>query len=109
MSGNIRLQKPVEDNPETLEIHLNTDMRTVFADGLSSEDYFEMIDNVLAIQSSLTAHGSGCAVEKVNHLEVKTTKFTRVRGLTYFALTSDLQGLRSLLNIRNHRGNKCFL
>ena len=109
MSANIRLQKPVEENPETIEIHLNTEMRTVFADGLSTEDYFDMIDNMLAILCSFTAHGSGWALEKINHLEVKMAKFTPVRGSSYIALPGELQGLRSLLNIRNHRDNKCFL
>ena len=109
MSANIRLQKPVEENPETIVIPLNTEMRTVFADGLSSEEYFDMIDNMLAILCSFTAHGSGWALEKINHLEVKMAKFTPVRGSSYIALPGELQGLRSLLNIRNHRDNKCFL
>ena len=32
-----------------------------------------------------------------------------VRRSTYLALSSELPGVRSLLNIRNHLDNKCFL
>ena len=50
-------QVVVGTNPETIEIHLNTEMKTVFADGLSTEDYFDMIDNMLAILCSMAAAG----------------------------------------------------
>ena len=68
-----------------------------------------MVDNMLAILFSFTAHGSGWALEKINHLEVKMAKFHPVRGSSYIALPGELQGLRSLLNFRNHRDNCCFM
>ena len=54
-------------------------------------------------------HGSGWALEKINHLEVKMANFTPVKGSSYIAPPGELQGLRSLLNIWSHRDNKCFL
>ena len=109
LSASIRLTKPVEESPESIEIHLNTDMIKVFADGLSTEEYFQMIDKMLASLFSFTAHGSGWALEKINHLDVKMAKFRPVRGSSYIALPGELQGLRSLLNIRNQYDNRCFL
>ena len=42
-------------------------------------------------------------------VELKMANFAPVRGSSYLALPSELQGIRSLLNIRNHLDNKCFL
>ena len=36
-------------------------------------------------------------------------KFQPVGGSSYIASPGELQSLRSLLNIRNHRGNRCFM
>ena len=109
LSASVELQKPADEKPEPIEIHLNTNMKTVYADGLSTEAYFEMIDKMLAVLFSFTSHGSGWALQKINHLEVKMALFMPVRGSSYIALPGELQGLRSLLNIRNHLDNKCFL
>ena len=103
------LVKPVEDQPESVEIYLNTDLITGFADGLSTEDYVKMINNLLAILISFRAHGSGWALEKLNQLEVKMAKFQPVRGWSWIALPDELQGRRIILKIRNHRYNRCFM
>ena len=109
ISVNIRLEKPTGETSEKTDIHLNTDMTPVFAEGLSKQDYFEMIDKLLSTLFSFTAHGSGWLLDKIKHLDVKMVSFTPVRGSSYIALPSELQGIRSLLNIRNHLDNKCFL
>ena len=106
---NIRSEKPTEEGDEKTEIHLNTEMTPDFAEGLSRPDYFEMVDRLLATLFSFTAHGSGWVLDKIIQVEVKMASFTPVRGSSYLALPSELQGIRSLLNIRNHRDNKCFL
>ena len=101
-------QKPIEDT-DKIEVHLNTDMITVFAQGLAKETFFEMIDKLLATLFSFAAHESGWIVDKIKTVELKMVNFAPVRGSFYLALPSELQGVRSLVNIRNHLDNKCFL
>ena len=109
LSVKLILQKPIEEDTEKIEVHLNTDMIPVFAQGLAKETFFEMIDKLLSTLFSFTAHGSLWTVDKIKTVESKTANFAPVRGSSDLALPSELQGVRSLLNIRNHLDNKCFL
>ena len=101
--------KPVEDQLELVEVFLNPEMITVFADRLPTEENFQMIHKMMSFLFSFTAHGNGWALDKINNLEVKTANFRPVRSTSYIALPGELQGLRRLLNIRNHRDNRCFM
>ena len=103
------LQKPIEEDTDKIELHLNTDMIPLFAQGLAKETVFEMIDKLFPTLFSFTAHRSGWTVDKIKTVELKMANFAPVRGSSYLALPSELQGVRSLLNIRNHLDNKCFL
>ena len=58
------LQKPIEEDTDKKEVHLNTDMIPVFAQGLAKETFFEMRDKLLSTLFSFTAHGSGWTVDK---------------------------------------------
>ena len=89
----IRLEKPTREEDEKTEIHLNTEMTPVFAEGLSRQGYFEMIDRLLAILFSFTAHGSGWVLDKKIQVEVKMASLTPARGSSYLALPSELQGM----------------
>ena len=88
---------------------MNTDTIPVFAQGLAKETFFETIDTLLSTLFSFTAHGSVWTVDKVKTVELKIANFATVRRSSYLALPSELQGVRSLLSIRNHLDNKCFL
>ena len=109
LSVKLILQKPIEEDTDKIEVHLNTNMIPVFAQGLAKEKFFEMTYKLLSTLFSFTAHGSGWIVDKIKTVELKMANFAPVRGSSYLALPSELQGVRSLLNTRNHLDNKCFL
>ena len=109
LSVKLILRKPIEEDTDRIEVHFNTDMIPVFAQGLAKETFFEMIDKLLSTLFSFTAHVSGWTVDKTKTVELKMANFAPLRGSSYLDLPSELQGVRSLLNIRNHLDNKCFL
>ena len=109
LSVKLILQKPIEEDTDKIEVHLNTDMNRVFAQGLAKETFFEMIDKLLSTLFSFRAHGSGWIVDEMKTVELKMANFAPVRGSSYLALPSELQGVWSLLNIRNHLDKKFFL
>ena len=86
------LQKPIEEDTDKIEVHLNTDMLpvSVFAQGLAKETFFEMIDKLLSTLFSFTTHGSGWIVDKINTVDLKMAKFAPVIGSSYLALPSEL-------------------
>ena len=106
LSVKLILKKPIEEDTDKIEVHLNTAMIPVFAQVLAKETLF---DKVFSTLLSFTAHGSGWLVDKIKTVELKMANSAPVRGSSYLALPSELQGIRSLLNIRNHLDNKCFL
>ena len=106
LSVKLILEKPIEEDTDKIEDHLNKDMIPVFAQGLANETFFEIIDKLLSTLFSFTAHGSGSIVDKFKTVELKMANFAPVRRSSYLALQSELQGVRSLLNIRNHLDNK---
>ena len=109
LSVKLIIQKSIEEDTDKIEVHLNTNMFPVFAQGLTKETFFEMIDKLLSTLFSFTAHGGGWIVDKIKTVELKKVNFAPARGSSYLALPSELQGVRRLLNIRNHHDNKCFL
>ena len=82
---------------------------SVFTQSLAKETFFEVIDKLLSTLFSFTAHGSRWIMDKTKTLELKMADFAPVRESSYLALPSELLRVRSLLNIRNHLDNKCFL
>ena len=56
-----------------------------------------------------SSQGSGWISRKVNRLEIKIAAFATVHGSSYIALPGFLHGCRSLLNIRNHFDQNCFV
>ena len=68
-----------------------------------------MIDKMFSTLLSKTAHVCGWIVEKLKTVELTMAGFEPARRSCYFVVPSELQGIRSLVNSRNHIENKGFL
>ena len=112
LSATVKMEKPaLEDEVATdFMIHLNSKMETVYLGRRLAEDvFFTMLGQVLSSLFSFTSHGSSWMLEDINGLYVKLASYIPSRGSSYLALTSELQSMNCLLNIRNREENKCFL
>ena len=109
LSRKLILQKSIEEDTDKIEGHSNTDLIPVFAQGLAKETFFAMMNKLLSTLFSFTVHGSGWIVDKIKTVELNMANFAPRRRSSYLASTSELQGVRSLFNIRKHVDNNCFL
>ena len=91
LSVKLILQKRIEEDTDKIEVHLNTDMIPVFAQGLAKETFFEMIDKLRSTLFSFTAHGIGWIVDKIKTVQLKMADFEPVRGSSDLALPSELR------------------
>ena len=107
MSLDLYKDRNENDNEEkAIEIFASSEMTTLYLDGLSNEDFFKMLSNMLNILFMFSSPGSGW---KVNRLEIKIAAFAPVHASSCIALPGVLKGCRSLLNIRNHFDHNCFV
>ena len=85
-------------------------METVFLnEGLSDGNFSRMLDHMLSSLFAFTSHGCGWILKKKKPVEVRLVSHLQIRGSSYLALSSALQNLKYLLNIRNRDDNNCFL
>ena len=105
------LQREIEsDNEEqTVEVVASSEMTTVYLDGLSNAAFFTMLSKMLHILFMCSSQGIGLILCKVNRVQIKIAAFAPVHALFYIALPGFLNGLRSLLNLRNHFDHNCFV
>ena len=101
-------REPDEDD-ERITIFANSLMTPVHAEGLSNADFSSMVEKMLAVLFTFASSGSGCLLEKVLRVKIKFTKYRPASGSSYIDLPPHLQKCNSLLNIRNHTDNNCFL
>ena len=111
ISAEVDLIKPMADNEEDhkITIYLNSDMKPVYQNGLTLEDYLAMVDQLLSTLISFAGHGSGWAVQSVQKMRLNMARFSPIRGSSFLALPPQLATYYDLLNIRNHNDNNCFL
>ena len=110
LTAELKLLKPrVDDEDKHITIFAKTDMKTVYYDGLSEEEFFTMAQQMICALNCFASNGSGWVLQKNINLELKVVKFNPIRGSSYLALPSELVNNRNLLNIRNINDSKCFL
>ena len=103
----LELEKPIKE--EETKVFIKSPMQIVYHQGLSQDEFLDMVDTMLFTLWTFTASGSGWIVNKISQLDIKFSVFNPIKGSTYIALPGELQNTRSLLNIRNHHDNNCFL
>ena len=99
----------IDEEDEHTTISAKTDMKTVYYDGLSEDEFFTMVQQTICVLNCFSSNGSGWVLEKINNSELKIVKFNPIRGSSYLALSSELVNNRHLLNIRNINDSNCFL
>ena len=100
------LNRRVDKEDEHTTIFAKTDMKTVYYDGLSEDEFFTMVQQMICVLNCFLSNGSGWVLGKISNLELKIVKFNPTRGSSYLALPSELVNNRHLLNINN---SNCFL
>ena len=103
------MKPKVDVADEHKSIFAKTDIKTVYYDGLSEDEFFTMVQQVICVLNCFSSNGSGWVLEKINNLELKIVKFNPIRGSSYLALPSELVNDRNLINIRNINDSNCFL
>ena len=99
-----QFREPDEDD-ECITIFANFLMTPLYAEGLSNADFSAMVEKMFTFASS----GSGWLLEKVLRVNIKFAKYRPASGSSYINLPPHLQKCNSLLNIRSHTDNSCFI
>ena len=106
----IDLVKPVgEDEAKELPLFSNTVLNTIDGEGLSDDQYLEMVQQVINTLGGFTAHGSGWKVKRLVRFRIKLARFSHIRRRSNNVLPLSIASERSLLSIGNVGGSKCFL
>ena len=85
-------------------------MTAVYAEGLSNADFSSMLEKKLAVMFTFASSGSGwLLIEKILRVYIKFAKYRPASGSSYVNLPPHLQKCKSLLNVRNHTDNNCFI
>lgn len=108
-SAIISLVKPDGPEEKQIDVFLNTYMMPVFFDGLSDEQFLDMVQQMISTLNVFATYGSGWIVQKIKKVVVNMGKFSPIRGSRYISLPPELDNEQSLLNIRNMGDNNCFL
>ncbi|XP_075250893.1 uncharacterized protein LOC142343091 [Convolutriloba macropyga] len=83
-------------------------MTPVYANGLSDEAYWQMVEKMMSVLTTFNSLRSGWTLEKVLKVDVKFARFRPILGSSYIALPSKIANCRGLLNVRNHEDRDCF-
>ena len=103
-----QFREPDADD-ERITIFANSLMTPVYAEGLSNDNFVEMVEKMLAVLFTFASSGSGWMLERVIRVNIKFAKYRPATGSSFIALPTKLQNCRALLNIRNHTDNNCFI
>ena len=113
LCAKLRLIKVLYDEPDIpeddrIEIYANSLMTPVNANGLSDEEYWQMVEKMMSVLATFNSLGSGWTLEKVLKVDFKFARFRPIHGSSYIALPSKIANCRVLLNVRNHEDRDCF-
>ena len=113
LCAKLRLVKVMYDEPDMpeddrIEIYANSLMTPVYANGLSDEAYWQMVENMMSVLTTFNSLGSGWTLEKVLKVDVKFASFRPILGSSYIAFPSKIANCRGFLNVRNHEDQDCF-
>ena len=104
-----QFREPDEDD-ERITIFANSLMTPVYSEGLSNADFSSMVEKILAVLFNFASSRSGWLLEKVLCVNIMFAKYRPASGSSYIdELPPHLQECNSLLNIRNHTDNNCFI
>ena len=109
LSLSIKLNKGVNEEEKLVTIYANAELQTVYADGLSEEQFFESVQHIVNVVSMYATSGSDWIIEKVEKLDIQFAKFNPIRRSTYRALPAELSAPKCLLDTRNFNDTNCFL
>ena len=111
--GSVKLQltaelKLMKSRVDEEDDEQKTDMKTVYYDCLSEDEFFPMVQQIICVLNCFSSIGSRWVLEKLNKLNINFVKFNPIRGSSHLALPSELVNNRHLLNIRNINDSNCF-
>ena len=117
LCAKLRLIKVLYDEPDIpeddrIEIYANSLMTPVYANGLSDEAYWQMVEKMMSVLATFNPLGCGWTLEKVLKVDVKFARYRPIHGSSYIALPSKIANCRGLLNVRNHEDRDfryCFV
>ena len=114
ITTDVSLSKPSsEENSqqrERITIYVHTKMSgPIYHDGISEEQYLDLINDIICSISSFSSHGSGWTIESLDKVDVKIMRYSPIRGSSYLSLDPALCNNQNLINIRNFADNNCFL
>ena len=111
LTTELKLIKPKinDDSQDSITIFTNTNFVPVYFYGLTDDEYYHLMEQLISALVTFASHGSGWILLEIKNLLVKFTSYSPIKGRSYMALPNKLQGCRSLLNIRNLGDENCFL
>ena len=111
LTTELKLIKPKinDDSQDSITIFTNTNFVPVYFYGLTDDEYYHLMEQLISALVTFASHGSGWILLEIKNLLVKFTSYSPIKGRSYTALPNKLQGCRSLLNIRNLGDENCFL
>ncbi len=108
--AHIDLMKPApldESEEKETTVYANSEMTTVYSDGLTDDQFFDMVEKMLSVLFIFASGGSGWVVSQINHVDVKMAQFQPIQGSSYIELPPNIKKCKYLLNIRN-KDHNCF-
>ena len=78
-------------------------------DGISEEQYLDLINDIMCSISSSSSRGSGWTIDSLDKVDVQITHYSPIRGSSYLSLDPALFNNQNLINIRNFADHNCFL
>ena len=113
LCARLRLIKVLYDEPDIpeddcIEKYANSLMTSVYANGISDEAYWQMVEKMMNVLATFNSLGSVWTLENVLQVDVKLARFRQFPVSSYIALPSKTSNCRGLLNVRNHEDWDCF-
>ena len=113
LCAKLRIIKVLYDDPDIteydrIETYANSLMTPVYANGLSDEAYWQMLEKMMSVLATFNSLRSGWTLEKTLKFDVKFARFRPINCSSFIALLSKIANCRGLLNVRDNEDRDSF-
>ena len=104
------VQDGVSGNFGSTMLFLNTKILTVYFEGIAGDQFLELIEHMVKQVNSLSSHGSGWLIDRIEKFQISFAAFSPLRAGSYLELPDALSAASTLLtNMNTKDDDRCFL
>ena len=88
--------------------YFNSNLKVILRKDTISEEYRDMIGEILEKIANFNRQGSGWQFRQVTHAEIHLNKYEPLSGSSYIPLPKILRSKKAIINVQNKHDNECL-